>query len=246
MQSFSLYWIITSVNDNKTSQFLHQSPTASLGNNQFHFHPAPPPPTTTCEHAAGCQGLNLGFSGSTTREDGERERTEESCPGQQLAGEHQAGAGMLGELQQPAEQQRKSFCDFRQALVWRQPSQIISVQSAQASCLPIGEPLVSRHLKIIIIGQTIITGTTVTWCWCPDLVLCSTTEKDSSGHHSIQAFLSLCLSWAPARFLLPHWLQLGIGISVLQHFLLHVRQNHEFSPKRLIYLPIRNKWLELH
>lgn len=65
MQS-SLYRIITSVNDNKTSQFLQQSATASLGNNQFHFHPARPPPSTTCEHAAGCQGLSLGFLGSET------------------------------------------------------------------------------------------------------------------------------------------------------------------------------------
>lgn len=170
-----------------------------------------------------------------------------ACPGQQLAGGHQAGAGMSGALQQPAEQQRKSFCDFRQALVWRQLSQIISVQSAQASCLPIGEPLVSRHLKIIIIGQTIITGTTVTSCCCLNLVLCSTMEKDSGRHYSTQAFLSLCLSWAPASFLLPHCLQLGIRISVLQHFLLHVWQNIcEFSPLILIYLPTRNIGLELH
>lgn len=179
--------------NNKTSQYLQQSPTAFLGNNQFHFHPAHPSPPTTCEHAASCQGLNLGFSGSKTGE--ERERgARRACPGQQLVGGHRAGAEISGALQQPTEQQRKSFCDFRQALVWRQLSQIISAQSAQASCLPIGEPLVSRHLKIIIIGQTIITGTTVTSCWCLNLVLCSTMEKDSGSHHSIQAFLSLCLS----------------------------------------------------
>lgn len=193
MQSFSLYWIITCVNNNKTRQFLQQSPTASLRNNQFHFHPAHPPPTTTCDQPAGCQGLNLSFSGSKTGEARQR-GARRGCPGQQQWGGHQAGAGMSGALQQPAEQQRKSFCDFRQALAWRQLSQIISVQSAQASWLPIGEPLVSRHLKIIIIGQTIITGTTVTSSWCPNLVLCSTMEEDSSGHHSTQAFLSLCLS----------------------------------------------------
>lgn len=196
MQSFSLYWIITSVNDNKTRQFLQQSPTASLGNNQFHFHPACPPPSTTCE----LPRVKARLFGKRNRR-GMTERGLKRCyPGQQLAGGHEAGAGMSRALQQPAEQQRKSFCDFRQARVWRQLSQIISAQSAQASCLPIGEPLVSRHLKIIIIGQTIITGTTVTSCWCLNLVLCSTMEKDSSSHHSIQAFLSFCLSWAPASF----------------------------------------------
>lgn len=177
---------------------------------------------------------------------GMRERgLRRACPGQQLAGGHEAGAGMSGALQQPAEQQRKSFCDFRQALVWRQLSQIISVQSAQASCLPIGEPLVSRHLKIIIIGQTIITGTTVTSCWCWNLVLCSAMEKDSGSHHSIQAFLSLCLPWAPASFCCLTGCSWESG-SQCYNTLLHVRQNWEFSPKILIHLPIRNKGLELH
>lgn len=40
-----------------------------------------------------------------------------ACREQQLTGGDEAGAGMSGALQQPAEQQRKSFCDFRQALV---------------------------------------------------------------------------------------------------------------------------------
>lgn len=81
MQSFSLYWIITSVNDNKTSQFRQQSLRASWWNNQFHFHAARPPPSTTCEHAAGCQGLNLGFWGSKTGEEWEREDWGEAAQG---------------------------------------------------------------------------------------------------------------------------------------------------------------------
>lgn len=194
----------------------------SRGNNQFHFHPAHPSSQYYLQACCQLPRVKPWLFRKQNRRGMRKRGVRRACPGQQLAGGHQAGAGMSGALQQPVEEQRKSFCHFRQAPVWRQLSQIISAQSAQASCLPIGEPLVSRHLKIIIIGQTIITGTTVTSCCCLNLVLCSTMEKDSGGHYSIQAFLSLCLSWAPASFLLPHWLQLGISISVLQHFLLHV------------------------
>ena len=46
----------------------------------------------------------------------------------------------------------------RQALWWRHLANIMLQQSAQASCFPIGEHHVSRHQKIIIIGQIFTTG----------------------------------------------------------------------------------------
>lgn len=52
----------------------------------------------------------------------------------------------------------------KQAMWWCHLTNIMLRQSAQASRFPIGEHHVSRHQKIIIIGQTTTTGATSIHC----------------------------------------------------------------------------------
>lgn len=79
--------------------------------------------------------------------------------------------------------------ECRQALWWRHPTYIMLQQSAQASCFPIGEQRVSRHQKIIIIGQAITTGATGIHCLSTNLAGC----RRGEGTACFPSQWSLCL-----------------------------------------------------
>lgn len=72
-------------------------------------------------------------------------------------------------------------------------------QSAQASCFPIGEERVSRHQKIIIIGQAITTGATS--------IHSLSTNLAGGWRHSLLLLLNECYVSFPA-FPMAGWLTL--------------------------------------
>lgn len=96
--------------------------------------------------------------------------------------------------------------ESRQALWWRHPTYIMLQQSAQASCFPIGEQRVSRHQKIVIIGQAITTGATSIHCLSANLAGC----RRGEGTACFPSQWSLCLlsslsDFAPSLAAFTDW-----------------------------------------